>query len=138
MPAPLNTHPAAAAAARAMAAVSSGDRDAWLDGFADDAAVYDPVGGSPFDPDATGLRDRDALTQFWDLTVAPNTVAFDVTRTHAGGDEAAVVATVRVAFPTGAEVAYDGVFVYRVDEQGRIAELRAYWDLDEVVRALAP
>lgn len=137
MSAPLDTHAASQAAAAAMAAVRSNDRDAWLGGFAEGAVVYDPVGGSPLDPEGTGLRSRAALEQFWDFTVAPNEVAFDVSRVHAGGDEAAVVATASVAFPTGAAVEYDGVFVYRVDAAGKIAELRAYWDLDRVMQALA-
>ncbi|MFI6483705.1 nuclear transport factor 2 family protein [Nonomuraea sp. NPDC050663] len=130
------THPAAVAALTAMGAVSAGDRDAWLACYAPDAVLHDPVGGSPLDPHGAGLRGRAALERFWELTVAPNEVRFEVAAVHPAGDEAAVVASVSVRLPTGVSFSYDGVFVYRI-EDGRISSLRAYWDLDRVLSALA-
>ncbi|NRQ33557.1 nuclear transport factor 2 family protein [Nonomuraea sp. NN258] len=129
------THPATAAALAAMDAVSAGDRDAWLACYAPDAVLHDPVGGSPLDPHGTGLRGRAALEGFWELTVAPNDVRFEIAAVHPAGDEVAVVASVSVRFPTGASAGYDGVFVYRA-EGGRITSLRAYWDLAPVLSAL--
>jgi steroid delta-isomerase len=131
------THPAAAAARTAMNAVSTGDRDAWLSCYADDAVLHDPVGGSPLDPDGTGLRGRAALDRFWQQAVAANQIRFDVTAVHAAGREAAVVATVTTRFPHGAVASYDGVFVYTVDDEERIASLRAYWDVDGFLSSLA-
>ncbi|WP_049559594.1 nuclear transport factor 2 family protein [Nonomuraea sp. SBT364] len=130
------THPAAVAALTAMSAVGAGDRDAWLACYAPDAVLHDPVGGSPLDPRDAGLRGRAALERFWELTVASNEVRFEVTAVHPAGEEAAVVASVSVRFPTGACAGYDGVFVYRIDGDGRIVSLRAYWDLDSVLSAL--
>ncbi|MFC4117078.1 nuclear transport factor 2 family protein [Nonomuraea zeae] len=129
------TRPAAVAALTAMGAVSAGDRDAWLACYAPDAVLHDPVGGSPLDPHGAGLRGRAALERFWELTVAPNEVRFEVAAVHPAGDEAAVVASVSIRFPTGASACYDGVFVYRI-EDGRISSLRAYWDLGRVLSAL--
>jgi ketosteroid isomerase-like protein len=37
----------------------------------------------------------------------------------------------------GVEVSYDGTFNYAIDEDGRIASLRAFWDLPAVAAALA-
>jgi steroid delta-isomerase len=62
-------------------------------------------------------------------------VRFEVAAVHHAGDEAAVVASVSVRFPTGASACYDGVFVYRTDN-GRISSLRAYWDLGLILSAL--
>ncbi|MGW3349208.1 nuclear transport factor 2 family protein [Nonomuraea rubra] len=129
------THPAAVAALTAMGAVSAGDRDAWLACYAPDAVLHDPVGGSPLDPHGAGLRGRAALERFWELTVAPNQVRFDVAAVHPAGDEAAIVASVSVRFPTGDSACYDGVFVYRI-EDGRISSLRAYWDLGRILSVL--
>ena len=39
-----------------MAAVESGDRQAWLDLFADDAIVEDPIGPSAFDPEGRAIE----------------------------------------------------------------------------------
>ncbi|WP_196453391.1 nuclear transport factor 2 family protein [Planomonospora sp. ID82291] len=130
------THPAAVAALTAMGAVGAGDRDAWLACYAPDAVLHDPVGGSPLDPDGTGLRGTAALERFWDLTVAANEVRFEIAAVHPAGDEAAVVASVSVRFPSGASAGYDGVFVYRAGGDGRIVSLRAYWDLGPVLSAL--
>lgn len=130
-------HPAAVAARTAMNAVSAGDRNTWLACYADDAVLHDPVGGSPLDPDGSGLRGHAALGHFWDLAVAANQVRFDVTAVHAAGSEAAVVATVTTRFPHGAVVTYDGVFVYTVDADRRVTSLRAYWDAQQLLSALA-
>ncbi|GIH93416.1 nuclear transport factor 2 family protein [Planobispora siamensis] len=129
-------HPAAVAALAAMEAVGAGDRDAWLAWYAPDAVLHDPVGGSPLDPSGTGLVGRAALERFWELTVAPNDVRFDVAAVHPAGDEAAVVASVTIRSPHGAQASYDGVFVYRVGDDGRIVAVRAYWDLQRVLSGL--
>jgi steroid delta-isomerase len=120
-----------------MDAVGRADRDAWLACFAHDTAVYDPVGGSPLDPDGRGLHGQAALAGFWDLTIAPGAVAFEIAAVHPAGPEAAVVATVTARLANGAVVTYDGVFVYEVDDAGAIRTLRAYWDLESVLAALA-
>ncbi len=115
---------------RAMQAVMAKDREAWLDCFSADALLRDPVGGSPLDPEATGLRGREGLGRFWDQIVAPlESVAFEVREAYTSGDAIAKVATVRLKLPTGASTSYGGVFVYDVDAQGLIAELRGYFTL---------
>ena len=120
-----------------MAAVTAGDRDAWLACYADDAVLHDPVGGSPLDPDAAGLRGRAALETFWDLTIAPNQVRFDIDAVHPSGHEAAVVASVSLRLSNDAAVDYDGVFVYAVDDSGRITSVRSFFDLERLLAALA-
>lgn len=112
-----------------MSAVGAHDRVAWLDGFADDAVLHDPVGGSPLDPEGRGLRTREAREQLWDLVIAPNRVRFDIAAAHPAGDEAAMVATVTIDRFDGQTVTYDGVFVYAVGEDGRITSVRSYFDL---------
>lgn len=119
-----------------MAAVSAGDREAWLDLYDEDAVLEDPVGGSPLDPDGTGLRGRAALEGFWDLIVGPNNLEFEITGSHTGGEEATVLATVRGRYANGAEVSYEGVFIYAVGEDRKIRSVRAFWDLDELMSAL--
>jgi steroid delta-isomerase len=125
-------HPAARTALAAMRAVTDGERDAWLACYAEDAVLYDPVGGSPIDPHGTGIRGHGALGQFWDLVVAPNDVRFDVAAVHPGGLEVAVVATVTSVSPNQPTVSYDGVFVYRLTDDGRIATMHGYWDIQRV------
>ena len=120
-----------------MGAVTAGDRATWLETYSEDAVLHDPVGGSPLDPDGTGVRGRAALEQFWDLTVAPNDVRFAISSVHPSGQEAAVVASVEITFANDAEVTYDGVFVYAVGEDGRIVSVRSYFDVQAILAALA-
>jgi len=128
----MSDRPGPAAVARAaMEAVQGGRRDAWLALFADDALVEDPVGHLP------PIEGREALAGFWDAGIAAlSSVRFDVTREWEAGDEAMLLATVTVAAPTGADASYDGTFNYTIDDEGRIASLRAFWDLPAVGAAL--
>lgn len=116
----------------AMAAVGAEQRTTWLELFAADARVEDPVGHIP------PILGRDALAQFWDLGIAPlRSVEFAVSRQWEAGAEAMLLATVTVIAANGVEVSYDGAFNYAIDPSGRIASLRAFWDLPEVAAAFA-
>ena len=59
-------HPARLAAKRSMEAVHKKDKQAWLDNFADDAVVEDPIGVSALDPTGKGQRGKEAIERFWD------------------------------------------------------------------------
>jgi ketosteroid isomerase-like protein len=117
----------------AMAAVQEGSRDAWLNLFAPDARVEDPVHHLP------PIAGRKALGEFWDNAIGGLAgVRFDVTREWAAGDdEAMVLATVSLRPEGAAEVRYDGAFNYALDAEGRIASLRGFWDLPAVAAELS-
>jgi ketosteroid isomerase-like protein len=125
-------HPARDASAASMAAVEAGDREAWLGLFAPDAVVEDPIGPSPFDPDGTGHHGHEAIAAFYDSLIGPNEVRFRIEQSWAAGDEVANVGTITTTMPDGTVVHTDGVFTYRVDREGRLVALRAYWELDRV------
>lgn len=123
-------HPARAAAARSVAAVELGDKDAWLANFADDAVVEDPIGPGPFAPDGAGHRGKDAIAAFWDAAIGPNQVRFEVHASYACGAEVANVVTITTTLESGDRVLVDGVVTYRAADDGRVASLRAYWEVD--------
>lgn len=125
-------HPARAAAERSMDAVHRKDKRAWLDNFADDALVEDPIGSSPLDPEGKGHRGKTAIADFWDKQIGPNRVLFHIKDSYAAGSEVANVGTITVAMPTGAIMLVDGVFTYRVDDAGKLTALRAFWELEKV------
>ena len=94
-----------------MAAVGGKRREEWLELFADDCRVEDPVGHLP------GIAGRAALAQFWDQGIAPlDSVEFEVSRQWEAGAEAMLLATVSVVGPNGVGVSYDGTFNYALDE----------------------
>ena len=62
-------HPAVVAGRRSREAVAARDKQAWLDNFAPDAKVEDPVGPSMFDERGVGFQGRERISQFWDLSI---------------------------------------------------------------------
>jgi ketosteroid isomerase-like protein len=126
---PFDPHPARDASLRSMEAVEAGDREGWLGLFAADAVVEDPIGESPLDPSGRGHRGRDAIATFYDTVIGPNEVTFRIDQSWAAGDEVANVGTITTKMGDGTVVHTDGVFTYRVNENGRVVALRAYWEM---------
>jgi steroid Delta-isomerase len=132
--APHDEHPARTASQRSAAAVARGDKEGWLDLFARDAVVEDPVGPSVFDPDGKGHHGRDGIAAFWDLAIADvDLFHFTITDSFANGDECANVGTISTVLADGTRVDTEGVFVYRVDADGRIASMRAHWEFNRAM-----
>jgi steroid Delta-isomerase len=122
-------HPAHVAGRRSREAAIAHDKQAWLDNFADDAIVEDPIGPSHFDPEGKGHRGKEAIAKFYDKAIAPSELQFNFVETFQCGDEEANVGNI-VINAAGYEVTAEGVFTYRVDDEGKIVALRAYWELD--------
>jgi steroid Delta-isomerase len=117
---------------RSRAAVHAKDREGWLSLFAPDAVVQDPIGPSPFDPDGRGHHGTDAIAAFYDTVIGPNDdVTFEIEQSYLCGDEVADVGTIRTTLPGGTHQAVvHGVYVYRSDGAGKLASLRAFWEID--------
>ncbi|MFE9574980.1 nuclear transport factor 2 family protein [Nocardia sp. NPDC006044] len=132
------THPARTASQALHAAVRAHDKDAWLAMFAADAIVEDPVGPSDFDPEGKGHRGRDAISAFWDNAIAPNeSIEFLFEDSFACGNEVAYTGKVR-SQNSGQVLDAEGVFVYRVDEEGKILAVRAFWEFERTMRTMRP
>ena len=123
-------HPARRAGLLSQKYVSEKNRDAWLDLFAEDAFIQDPVGRSPLDPDGKGHQGKAAITKFYDDVIAKGNVSFDYPKSYAAGDECAFIGAVTNEFPNGSVFRAEGVFVYKVDAEGKILSLRAFWEFD--------
>ncbi len=123
-----SAHPARDAARTSMAAVEAGDRDGWLSLFTADAIVQDPIGPSMFDPDGLGHRGTEAIAAFYDSVIASGRVTFAIRESYASGLECANAGTITTTLPDGSRAIVDGVYTYKVDDQGMITALRAYWE----------
>ena len=132
LPNPDSQYPARRAAWRSIDAVARGDKQAWLDNFADDACVEDPVGKSMIDPTGKGHRGKAAIEAFWDKNIANARPMFCLQSSIACGDECANIGTLMIQFPNGLVTKLYGVFVYRVDEVGKVASLRTYWETGDM------
>lgn len=130
-------HPARSAALASMRAVARGQKQEWLDLFAVDAVVEDPVGPSVFDPEGEGHRGRDGLAAFWDLAIAQTSrIEFHVHESFAAGSEVANVGFVRSFLPDGSVMDAEGVFVYHVGDDGLLESMRAFWEFDRAMNTL--
>lgn len=127
-------HPAHLAGQRSRDAVTARDKEAWLSVFADDAIVEDPIGPSPFDPEGKGHRGRDAISAFWDKAIAAtDKIEFNVVDSFACGNEEANVGSI-VTTMAGHQITTDGVFTYRVNEEGKLVALRAFWEVERAAK----
>jgi ketosteroid isomerase-like protein len=126
------------ASKRSMDAVRKKDREAWVNNFADDACLEDPVGVSPLDPTGQGHRGKEAISTFWDTMIAPGEVEFAMRESWPAGDTAvANVGSIFNKMPDGNQIEAKGVFVYHVNEEGKVTNLRAYWDYESTVKGSA-
>ncbi|QBS39464.1 nuclear transport factor 2 family protein [Nocardia sp. CS682] len=132
------THPARTASQALHAAVRAGDKNTWLDPFAVDALVEDPVGPSHFDSEGAGHRGRDAISAFWDKAIAHNeSIEFLFEDSFACGNEVAYTGKVR-SHAGGQVIDSEGVFIYKVDEAGKILAVRAFWETERTMATMRP
>ena len=98
----------------------AGDRDRFMAVIADDAEQIDPVGSPP-------NRGRDAIGRFWNVVAELcERIDFEVRDLFVSGDEAALVFHIVQHRRDGSTVTVDGVDVFRVDDDGRIASVKGY------------
>ncbi|MEU0545987.1 nuclear transport factor 2 family protein [Nocardia sp. NPDC005978] len=130
-------HPARVAGSASQAAVRARDKAAWVALFAADGIVEDPVGPSFFDPDGKGHRGPEAIAAFWDKAIAATEqIEFLFDDSFACGSEVAYTGRIRTTMGGGATVDAEGVFTYRVDSDGKIAALRAFWETERAMKTL--
>lgn len=97
------------------------DKQAWLALFTEDAALIDPVGA----PAHVG---RAAIAAFWDRVRATGMqMQPQLHRVVVCGDEVLASFTMR-SLAGNAGIDVDIVDIFKLSEDGRIRELRAYWD----------
>ncbi|WP_435747259.1 nuclear transport factor 2 family protein [Nocardioides sp. SYSU DS0663] len=127
--APNDPHPARAASQRSYSAVAKGDLQEWLTVYAEDAVLEDPVGPSMFDPEGRGHHGHAGISAFWERAIAPiHRFEFTIEQSMANGNTCANVGRIRTSFPDGSHTTTELVMVYVVDEDGRVASMRAYWE----------
>ncbi len=125
-------NPAMIAARASWSAVQRKAKDDWLAIMADDVLFQDPIGVSPLDSTGKGHVGKQAVSDFWDKTMAPSAISIEVHRSFAAGLESAHLMTLTTELPGGVKSTVTGIFTYRVNEDGKLAELRGYWDMADM------
>ena len=124
-------HPALLAARNSWRCVEANDKEAWMALMADAVWFEDPIGVGPTNPSGEGIRGKQALGAFFDKNMAPNTIRIETHESFAAANESAHRMTLSTTFENGAAMVVNGIFTYRVDDLGKLTNLRGYWALDE-------
>ncbi|MDI9918684.1 nuclear transport factor 2 family protein [Rhodococcus sp. IEGM 1379] len=127
-------HPARIAGNASRAAAITKNKDEWLALFAEDGWVEDPVGPSGFDPEGKGHHGREAISKFYDMTIATaDSLEFLIDDSLVCGNENVNIGKIRTSVG-GMMIDAEGVFVYRVNDEGKIQSLRAFWEVDRAMK----
>ena len=129
------TNAAQAAAQRSIDAVRAKNKEAWVANFAEDACIEDPVGKSPLDATGNGHRGKAAIAAFWDMCIAPGNVDFNIRESYPVSDIACANVGSILNTMGDMKIEAKGVFIYHVNEEGKVTHLRAYWDFNSTMAA---
>jgi len=129
----MSDHPAIEANKKSIALASAGERDAWLDLYAEDAIVQDPVGVSPFDATGEGHKGKEAIAKFWDTVIGPSNITLTAHMRIPSGDKACAVHQTAINdMGNGNKTEVDMIAVYELNDEGKIKRMSAFWSWDEM------
>jgi steroid delta-isomerase-like uncharacterized protein len=112
------------------AALRAMDQQAWVNTFAVDAISHDPVGAPP-------IEGHQKLGEFFQtITAAFKEVGLTEDQVFVAGNEAAVKWTGAGVSKQGRKVKFEGIDVIKVNEDGKIQTVHAYWNPAEMVAQL--
>jgi len=115
---------------QSIANTMAGNREAWVDLFADDAVVRDPVGKSPHDPAGEGFVGKARIGEFWDMMIAPGDLIIAPHKRISCGDDIVAVYMTAANFIAGFKTSIEMIATYRVNGEGKIQSLDVYWDVE--------
>ena len=122
------THPAQYASFASVHWVKQKNKEAWLDLFAEDAVVQDPVGCSRLDRAGRGHKGREEIGRFWDSIVAGAEFEYTIYQSFPCGDECATYWHAVNRFPDGTVYENNIIGIYKVNKDGKLVSLKAFWD----------
>ena len=125
-------HPALVAARNSWRFVQAQDKWAWLDLMAENICIEDPIGVGITNPSGEGIQGKQAVSEFWDKNIAQSQVSIETHESRTAGMESAHFLTLRNKFGNGVSSTVSGLFVYVVDDAGKLTNLRGYWDMDDM------
>ena len=129
-------NPAFLMSMRSRELVKNHDKQGWLDMFAEDGVIEDPIGPSMLDPQGRGHSTPEARDVFWDNNIANSDIEYILHQSYTSHLECANVVTLNVLISMDGKrysQQVNGVFTYSVNEQGKLTALRGFWEFDEGV-----
>lgn len=131
-----DNHPAVVAGRRSREFVASRDKQAWVENFAAEGSVEDPVGPSMFDPEGKGFHGHAEIADFWNKSIATTeSIEFVFDEEIICGNEVAYIGKI-VTHIAGHVSQARGVFTYRADDDGKLVALRAFWEVEATINSV--
>ena len=117
------------------------DKEGWLAMFAEDGKIEDPIGISYLDETGEGHSTPEARELFWDKNIANSDITITIHHSYACGDEVANNITIDMEFdmdgkPHSQQI--NGIFTYCLNQEGKLASMRGYWELDAAMKTIKP
>ena len=111
-------------------AIRAMDAEAFANCFAEDGTTYDPV-------DTPGITGRTAIREFLE-SICKNfkTVGLTEESVFIAGDGAAVKWIGKGTSSNGKDVRFEGIDVFEVNDDGKIQNVWAYWNPQEMIAQL--
>ena len=107
------------------------DKQNWLNLFAEDAIVQDPIGKSPLDPVGDGHKGKEAIEKFYDTVIANGNIEFNILESIPCANECANFAQI-VNVVGDVKIETQMIVIYRVNSNDKIVSLRAFWDYQKM------
>ena len=111
------------------------DKENWLELFAKDAIVQDPIGRSPLDPEGNGHKGIAAIEKFYDTVIANGDIEFTIIESIPCADECANYAQI-VNLVGDIKIDTKMIVIYRINSNNKIESLRAFWDYQKMEKQL--
>lgn len=77
---------------------------------------------------------EEAIAKFYDMATAPSKLTLDFEKTYECGNDGADVGHILIGSGRDRVIA-EGVFTYKVNDEGKMIALRAYWELDQAAKS---
>ncbi len=105
------------------ASIGSLDVQRFVNNFAPDGVLEDPVGTPP-------IQGTQAIAAYFGAIIAPfSEIKPYVQEVVVSGQEAAVNWKLRLKTTTGKVIIIDGMGVFKFNQQGKLQSVREFWDL---------
>jgi steroid delta-isomerase len=112
------------------ASIASMDVQRYVNNFAPDGVLEDPVGTPP-------VQGTQAITAYFASIIAPFTeIKANVQEVIPCGQEAAVNWKLRLKTASGKKITIDGMGVFKFNQAGKLQSVREYWDLADFLAQL--
>ncbi|NET85624.1 MAG: ketosteroid isomerase [Moorea sp. SIO1F2] len=110
-----------------MAAMNPGG---WVEIFAEDAVIYDPVGKPPINVSEDSEKFFGLLSSFF------NSFEISQEQIFIAGNGAAVKWRMQVSAKNGREATAEGISVFEINDDGKIQQVLSYWNEAEMMAKL--